>query len=246
MIKRANSLAVRDNSSTFACDRSIVNKPVDRTFIVRHIPSTTAPMVVPTIYLTRQNNLRNPLCGLRWIFVFPDPNDLPPHCFQPLIGVEITLSVGFDLFAPEIGVGLWPSTMLWTTMPKATIHEGRYTGTQESYICSTPWSFQHWIIHSIAQAHPMQPFPNPHLCRRVSLTGRRHATTGSLRRWTRPLAIRHPSQWRECSSLPFNTFSFSLAEILVRYIHPYVWICFERWRAPIRPEQRCRSFVQRE
>ena len=70
--------------------------------------------------------------------MFPDPNRLPTEGVQPLIGIGIPGSVGFDFLAPEIGIALWPRSVLGTAVPKASVDKDGYPRTREDDIGEAP------------------------------------------------------------------------------------------------------------
>mgnify|MGYP000653830917 CR=1 FL=1 len=55
--------------------------------------------------------------------MFPNPDDHPAVFRQFAVGIQVTALVGFDLLAPELGVGFGLSGMNRTAMPETTIHE---------------------------------------------------------------------------------------------------------------------------
>jgi hypothetical protein len=103
------------------------------------------------------------------VFVLPDSDHTPSFGFQSLVGVEVTSTVGFDLFAPEIGVGFGPRAMNGTTVPKATIDEDGNVCFREGKIRPPSRSVQDWKIDSISESSSMQEMANPHLGSSVPL-----------------------------------------------------------------------------
>jgi hypothetical protein len=57
--------------------------------------------------------------------VLPYPNDGPTHFDQLAVGIAVSGDIGDDLRAPPIGIVLWPSAMVGTTVPETSIDENR-------------------------------------------------------------------------------------------------------------------------
>src|SRR5262245_26348792 len=84
------------------------------------------------------NDVLNPVCGVRDIFVFPDAHDRPTLFFQQRIGVSIAPLVGLNLIPPPFGVVLRPSSVFGAAVPKTAINEHRHSRRWEKHVDCAP------------------------------------------------------------------------------------------------------------
>jgi hypothetical protein len=91
---------------------------------------------------------------LGW-FMCPHANDFPAECFETLISVGITYTVGFDLGAPEVSVFFRPGGMKRAAVPKAAIDEDCDTATGKDDINYASRLGKKWHLQPIAQTLSM-------------------------------------------------------------------------------------------
>jgi hypothetical protein len=53
----------------------------------------------------------------------PCANHSPPDCSKSFVSIAVTLFVGDDFRAPELGVLLGPRRVPWAAVPEAAINE---------------------------------------------------------------------------------------------------------------------------
>src|SRR5690606_19488049 len=111
----------------------------------------------------------------------PDTNHQPATISEPVVGVRIALDIGENLGAPELLIGLWPSSMRWAAMPEAAIYEDGNPGTSEDDIRSSRRILKRLGIDQVSKPHRMQQLPDAQLRRRVALRCGLHALSSQLR-----------------------------------------------------------------
>ena len=121
-------------------------------------------------------------CGLAGVFVFPDPDRLPTEGMQPLIGIGISGSIGFDLLAPEIGIALRPGSVLGTPVPEASIDEDGHLRAAENDVSDAPWLLKERNVKTIAQSSGMQRPAEVNFRTRALLSHAGHPLAGVRRR----------------------------------------------------------------
>ena len=146
--------------------------------------------------------------------MLPDTDYRPARGLQSLVGIEITLAIGLDLFTPEPSITLRPRAMFRTPMPETPIYENGNTSLGKRQICTPSWFEQNRVIDSIPETHCMQPPPQFHFWWSISLPRRGHALAGRFRRRNRsvsPVATSgfvrgtsHRSQYRRERRLPLR------------------------------------------
>lgn len=101
------------------------------------------------LHETRTVQQGDPLGGLIWILMLPDPDNGPSRGLQPIIGVTITATIGLDLIAPILSIVFRPATMFWTAMPEATIHKHGQTRSCKDHVGGPAWSIQDHMVDAI-------------------------------------------------------------------------------------------------
>src|SRR5688572_14980782 len=99
----------------------------------------------------RVDEFGDAVCRLGGVFVFPDPHRLPTESSQPLIGISVPRSIGFDLLPPEISIALRPGSVLRAAVPKASVDEYGQSRARENDIGDAPRLSQHGNVEAIAQ-----------------------------------------------------------------------------------------------
>jgi hypothetical protein len=128
------------------------------------------------------NDLRNLPCGNLRIFVFPDSYDQPARGGEPVVRVLIALAVCLDLVSPEGRVALWPSSMVRTAVPKASVDEDGNSRSSKRDVGRPSRLLGHDIVHPESQTHSMQALPQADLCRSVALSSAGHSTSSGVGR----------------------------------------------------------------
>ena len=99
----------------------------------------------------------DPVGGHLRVLVLPDPDRRPPCCQQALVGVEITVLVGFDLLRPVPAVGAMPTTaVLGAAMPEAAVDENGDLGTGEDDVGLSGKAWERAPVDAVAQPAPMK------------------------------------------------------------------------------------------
>ena len=166
-------------------------------------------------------------CSSFRIFVLPHSDDLPACYFESPVRVDIALLVGFDLLTPKFSVAFRGCAMLGAAVPEATIDQYGNVCLGECHVCGSSRPLENWVIHAISKTLRMDPAPNLHLGRCISLADRLHAAAGDLRRRFGIVAVRHLRYFVFC---PNET---------CEELNPNDRECFERLRGQGRPAQRC-------
>jgi hypothetical protein len=77
------------------------------------------------------------LGGSSHVVVFPTPEHGPTICFQTSVRIPVALDIRLDLGPPPLGVGSWPSSVVWASMPKAAVDKRRDSGAHKRQICAS-------------------------------------------------------------------------------------------------------------
>jgi hypothetical protein len=84
--------------------------------------------------------------------MFPNTNDFPARHFQPPGRVGISRNIFFDFISPKLGIALRPRSMLWASVPKASVNENGQTLPREYDVSSSPRLAQYWYLQPIPKA----------------------------------------------------------------------------------------------
>jgi hypothetical protein len=86
--------------------------------------------------------------GGRSILMFPEAKHSPAGRLQFCIRMPISRDVRPDLVPPPFRVRLWPSAMLWTSVPETTIYEHNYASAGKHEICTAACP-DYGSVHSV-------------------------------------------------------------------------------------------------
>lgn len=117
------------------------------------------------------------ICGSRDVVVLPDSDDSPALGDQDRFVLRIALTVGQQLPAPEVGIGLREVGVLLAVVPEAAIDEHRDPGAREDEVRPYPTTRAHPPVDEEATPTSVQFAAYSQLGRRVATTESGHVTS---------------------------------------------------------------------
>lgn len=135
--------------------------------------------------------------------VLPESQDRPPSLAKPLIRVPVSLSVAFDLLAPEVGVRPRPGCMFRTAVPEATVDESGHACASEDDVGPSSDAGDGGEVDPVPEPAGVEKATHGHLRPRVSTTVAAHAPAHTVRRGPgmfTHVGRRSPLAWATSSS----------------------------------------------
>jgi hypothetical protein len=147
----------------------------------RHGPSVTISTNALFTILAAPSDMRLPLQRLchaescdRRIRMLPKSEHRPSSCAQLEVSVPVSEAVRLNLRSPPIRVGLWPSAVLGTAMPEATIDKHRDFRSHEGDVRPAARAGQR-DVDPVTQTKRAQGGTQGDLARRIAAPSRLHS-----------------------------------------------------------------------
>lgn len=113
------------------------------------------------------NRLLNRIGSCQEVLVLPEPQNSPPLCAQPVVGVGITGLVASQFLLPPGAVVLGVRAVLRAPVPEASVDKHCHSRSREEKICSPAWDDWQRGIHPVTQASAVDFTANSQLRRGV-------------------------------------------------------------------------------
>lgn len=138
------------------------------------VPDSEVLWVSPANITSTDRGL-DPISGVGWTFVFPDPDHGPSLRRQLLIRLAVPLDVPTELSLPPLAVGPRLSLVFWAPMPEAAVHEYDESLGRESHIGATAQEAWKREVHPEPESPSVEESTEGQLGSRVTTPLARHA-----------------------------------------------------------------------